>query len=407
MSLSTDPDQSSIWRVFTYPTFSAMWAGMVLFNLGIWLNEIAAGWLMTSMTSEPIYVAMLQFCLNLPIFLLALPAGWLGDRVNRRDLLLVIQLALIAILSILVFLVLNDLITPVSLLFFTALTGAAVAVSSPARQATWTMIVPPAQRRSALALAAIGFNGSRTVGPTLGGIAVASFGAGYAYLCHVIGLLIVTVIVFFWRAEPPAPRAQGSNMISDIVASLRYLKGDEVLLRCTLRLLFFMLTASVLWVLLPLIGRALSEGNAIIYSLCVASVGAGSIIGGFPVPKIQRRHGTEPLLASGSALGAFALLVLGISDQLLVSLVATFAFGVGWIFVTAAIGVTIQLSVRDEFRARILSISLVSFAAAGMIGALIWGALASVFGVAACLAVGAVSMGLLYLAGRRFLPVRS
>ena len=97
-SLSKNTDGAgSAWRPFQYTTFTVLWAATILSNIGSWMQNAAAGWLMTSLSPEPFTVALVQAATTLPMFLFSLPAGALADIVDRRRVLIVVQIAAVVI----------------------------------------------------------------------------------------------------------------------------------------------------------------------------------------------------------------------------------------------------------------------------------------------------------------------
>src|SRR5512134_3093090 len=104
VELSPGVDRSP-WSPFRHSTFTVLWIATVVSNIGTWMQNAAAGWLMTGLSTDPLIVALVQVATSLPMFLFVLPAGALADIIDRRRLLLVAQVAaavIIAILSLLV-----------------------------------------------------------------------------------------------------------------------------------------------------------------------------------------------------------------------------------------------------------------------------------------------------------------
>src|SRR5271169_7056525 len=89
-------ESASAWSPFGYRTFTIIWIGTVVSNIGGWMSTAASGWLMTSLDSSPISVSMVQVATSLPMFLLAIPAGALSDIVDRRKFLLFGELSIMA-----------------------------------------------------------------------------------------------------------------------------------------------------------------------------------------------------------------------------------------------------------------------------------------------------------------------
>lgn len=134
----------SPWTPFYHSTFAVLWVATVLSNIGTWMQNAAAGWLMTALNPSALIVALVQVATSLPMFLFVLPAGALADIIDRRHLLVAVQVAATAIVAILSVLVWAGSVTPWIFLAFTFLVGTTSAFISPAWQAIVPQLVPRA-----------------------------------------------------------------------------------------------------------------------------------------------------------------------------------------------------------------------------------------------------------------------
>ena len=161
---------------FRHPVFSALWTATVVSNIGTWMQNAAAGWLMAGLTQDAFIVSMVQVATMLPMVLLGLPAGALADIVDRRKLLIGVNGALTIIVAGLGFLVWLGRVTPEILLFFTFLVGAASALIAPSWQAIVPSLIPRKDLQAAISLNSVGINISRAVGPALAGLIIGAIG---------------------------------------------------------------------------------------------------------------------------------------------------------------------------------------------------------------------------------------
>ena len=142
-----EPSTTTAWSPFRHGAFAVLWSATVVSNTGTWMQNAAAGWLMTTLDPDPVAVSLVQVASSLPMFLLALPGGALADIVDRRRLLILVQIVVTIIVALFGLLVWWDRVSPAALLIFTFLTGAAAALIAPA----WQSIVPQLVSRSELA----------------------------------------------------------------------------------------------------------------------------------------------------------------------------------------------------------------------------------------------------------------
>src|SRR5215469_284132 len=180
------PDQHSIFAPLREPLFRTLWITALISYTGSWMQNIATGWLMTTLTSSPVWVSLVQVALSLPVFLIALPAGALADMVDRRKFLLVTQASMVAAATVLGVLTITGRVTPQLLLVFTFLLGTGAVMNEPAWQALIPDLVPREKLSSAVALNSAGFNIARAVGPALGGLVIATAGSGTAFLLNAL-----------------------------------------------------------------------------------------------------------------------------------------------------------------------------------------------------------------------------
>ncbi len=169
---------ASAWSPFRHRAFAVLWLATVISNIGTWMYNAAAGWLMLTLNADPLIVSLVQVATSLPMFLFALPAGAIADIVDRRRFLLVVQIAVTVITVAIAVLVWLSLVTPALLLTFTFLLGVGAALTAPAWQAIVPQLVPREALSGAVVANSVGVNISRAIGPALGGVVIG--GAGIA-----------------------------------------------------------------------------------------------------------------------------------------------------------------------------------------------------------------------------------
>src|SRR5256885_11723183 len=166
---SSSAKVGSPFSPFGHPEFAVLWTATVIANIGSWMYSAASGWLMTSLSPEPLIVSMVQVATTLPMFLFALPAGALADIVDKRKFLIAVEIAVTIISAIFAAIVWLGLTTPLNLLVFTFLIGAGSALTAPAWQSVVPQLVPKYDLQPAIAANSVGINLSRAVGPALAG----------------------------------------------------------------------------------------------------------------------------------------------------------------------------------------------------------------------------------------------
>src|SRR5579862_1668084 len=197
----------SAWSPLRLPLFRNRWLASLVSNLGSWMQDTSATWLMALLTTSPLLIALMQTAASLPVLLLGLPAGATADIFDRRRLLIFWQtwmLAAAAALSVLTF---GGGIGPATLLSLTLVLNLGAAMNNPAWQAIVPELVPRSELAAAISLNSAAYNLARAVGPALGGLTMAAFvsariGGGVSFLLNAASFLFVIVVLYQWKRQP-------------------------------------------------------------------------------------------------------------------------------------------------------------------------------------------------------------
>jgi MFS family permease len=181
--------------------FRSLWIATIVSNVGSWMQDVGAGWLMTSLSSSPSVVALVEAADSIPVMLLALPAGALADIIDRRRLLIATQVYLLIVTGALGILTLLDMTTTWMLLGFTFALGVGAALTMPAWSATVPDLVPNDELSSAVALNSIAINVSRAIGPAIAGVLVAAVGAWLVFILNALSYVGILAVLVRWRRE--------------------------------------------------------------------------------------------------------------------------------------------------------------------------------------------------------------
>ena len=389
--LAAEPPPSS---PFAYSAFTVIWIATVLSNIGTWMHDVGAGWLMTSLSPSPFFVALVQTAGALPVFLLSLLAGALADTMDRRRLLLIVQIAMGVVALALGFIVWAGLTTPWVLLGFTLLMGVGTALSAPAWQAIVPSLVPRASLQQAIATNSVGINVSRAIGPALAGIIITSLGVAIPFFVNALSFIVVVAALFWWKppvaADKRLPREQ---LFSAMRAGVRFALHSAPLKATLLRAVAFFVFASAYWALLPVIVRQVLQGGAMLYGIILGCVGAGAVIGAMVLPPLRKKLGPDRSVMAGTLGTVLTLVVFAVVPHPVVAGVFSFLAGASWIMVLTSLNVSAQVALPDWVRARGLSIFVTVFFGSMTAGSMIWGQAAVHLGVPAALlaaAAGAV-----------------
>ncbi|HEY2117273.1 MAG TPA: MFS transporter [Candidatus Angelobacter sp.] len=381
------------------PLFRSLWIAAVISYTGSWMQNVATGWLMTSLTSSPMWVALVQVAVSLPVLLIALPAGALADIVDRRKFLLFTQASMVAAATVLGIMTLTGTVTPHVLLIFTFLLGVGAVMNDPAWQSLTPDLVPPNQLGAAVALNSAGFNIARAIGPALGGLLIAAIccgatGSGWAFLLNAVSFFGVILFLYHWKPAKAEQRNGATTFAGAIGIGLRYARQDSRIRTVLVRTLLFSLFASVFWALLPLIA---SKFGAEGFGAMLAFFGLGALGGAGVLALVRRRFSPDAVIAYATLVFAVALCGLVRSPSLAVASAFSAAAGLAWISILATLNLAAQTAAPAWIRARVISMYVLVLQGGLALGSAVWGAVASNSSVqfALTFAAAALTAGLL------------
>jgi MFS family permease len=371
------------------PMFCKLWIAAVISYIGTWMQNVGAGWYMTSLTNSTLMVSLVQVAMSLPVFLVALPAGALADMIDRRKLLLITQWWMVAAAAALGILVILGALTPWSLLFFTFLLGLGAVMNDPAWQAITPEVVSQERFASAVALNSAGFNIARAVGPALGGIIVSLAGAGMVFLLNAASFLGVIFFLYRWKNVPHPASQRLVRMREAVAGGILHLRASKPVQSVLVRTGLFSIFASVLWALLPLVAKPYGARG---YGILVGSFGVGALIGAGLLPVFRHKFSINKVFVLATLLYASAVLVLSRAEGLLFLSLVLLCGGIGWITILASLNVSAQTMAPAAIRARALSMYVLVLQGGMAAGSALWGAVAGEAGMPA--AFMAASVGL-------------
>ena len=382
----------STWAPLRIGVFRALWLAVLVSNVATWMQTVGAQWLLVNQPRAPILVALVQTADYLPDVAFGLVGGVLADTFDRRRLLMAIQGFLVIAGAALAALTFAGLMPPALLLTFTFLIGCGSVVVLPAYQALVPDLVPRAQLHAASALSSISINIARAAGPAIAGVVIAQAGVGAVFALNTAMYLLFLVVLLVWRPRASATPGRREQFISAMRAGGRYVRYAPVVRRILLRSALFLLPASALWSLLPLIASRRLALGADGYGLLLGALGVGAIAGVVILPRARSRLSINALLAASGIVFAVALAVVVLISSAIAVLVVLLLAGMAWVAFLSTINAELQLFLPAWVRARGLSVyQMVLFGAQGF-GALAWGALAEPIGIMPTFLIAAVVM---------------
>jgi len=385
-------------RAVRHRDFRLFWSGQLVSLIGTWMQSVGQSWLVLELTNSPFRLGMIGALQFGPILLFSFLSGAISDRVRKRRMLIGTQTALMLQAFTLSALVWSGHVQFWHVALLAALYGLANTLDMPARQSFVAHLVPRGDLMNAIALNSAVFNGARVVGPAAAGLLVARYGTAAAFLFNGLSFLAVIAALAAIRTEGAPRPPSGLGMGAEIAEGVRYALGTPRIALVFGLLLSVSLFVVNMNVLVPLIARNVLNQGAHGFGLLMASLGVGAVMGALTVAGLAM--GRPPVgFVVGPAIAA-ALLLVGLSFVHHFGLAAAVLMALGFaqiVFMTSC-NTTVQLTVPDELRGRIMGLYALVFAGMTPIGSLLMGTIAERWGVARACAVGG-TMGLLLVSG--------
>lgn len=381
-----------VWGALRQPLFRAVWIAALISYIGTWMQNMAAGWLMTSLTSSPLMISMVQAAMSFPVFLIALPAGALADLVDRRRLLLITQSWMVAAAFMLAILTIRETVSPAIVLFFTFLLGLGAVMNDPAWQAITPEIVSDRCLPPAVALNAAAFNIARAVGPALAGVIIAATSnSGWVFLINAISFFGVIFVLVGWKRSYRPSDSLARHLFPAIRQGVSHVAHDSTLKAVLVRTGVFSFCASALWALLPAIAR---QHGSVGYGMLYGSLGLGALAGAALIHPIRRKLSTDAFVGGATLVFAGATFAASYCGIFWLECLVFICAGLGWICTIANLNLVAQTCSPDWVRARMLSMYVLVLQGGMSIGSGVWGAIADRIGIDFALTYAAIGLAL-------------
>ena len=383
------------------------YGGQVVSLVGTWMQQMALGWLVYRLTNSPFMLGLIGFSSQAPALLFSPFAGIVADRTNRHRLVLLIQVLFMLQAALLAALVWTKQEQLWQLVLLSACLGVITAFDLPARQ---TFLVDMLDDNEQLT-SAIGINSSintlgRLIGPFVAGLFVAWAGEGICFLVNAVSYVAVIGALLMVKSKQPAADPSRSSALSQLKEGFAYTIGFTPIRDLIVFLSLIGLFAMPFAVLMPAFAKDVFHGNASTLGFLTGASGAGSLFGAL---LLTSRKGTRDLsrwIIAGCVLFGSALITLGFSTFLPLSLLAVAVIGFGSMILMAGSNTVIQTIVDEDKRGRVMSFVIMAFMGLSPIGCMAAGAVANLIGVGrTVVATGILTLALALIFGARVMRI--
>lgn len=377
---ATGADDLSPWTPLRNKVFLALFAAQLVSNLGTFMHNVGAAWLMGDLGASSAVIAGVQTATFLPVFLVGIPAGALADLFDRRRLLIGTQLAMLVSAALLAGLTFADKLSPIGVLGLTFMLGTGAALMSPA----WSAIQPDLVRKEhfsqAVSLGSLAYNVGRAIGPAIGGLIIARAGPEWVFLINAVSFLGTITVLFLWR--PAANAAAGGQpretFTGAAIAGLRYAIHSPLMHVVLARTGLLMLPSAAMFALLPIVVRGQLHWSSGGYGVLLGCFGVGAAAGAVLRPRVVRLLHPDAVIGVASLVLAGTLLVQGYVHSRVAVGVALAAAGFMWSISTTTTNVSAQAVLPAWVRARGMALYSMVLTGSIAVGSALSGLIANV-----------------------------
>ncbi len=398
---AAEPGRTSAWSALEHRDFRLFWIGLVVSNVGTWMQQFGLGWLIVQLATKdgvpqlaPFYLGLAGLARAVPGLAFGLFGGVVADRADRRRLLLVTQSSAAVVAAILGILTISGQINIVEIILISALNSIIFSFDAPTRQAMVPRLVSDKELMSAIGLNSAAFNGATLVGPLLGGVLIIPLGVGGLMILNAISYISIVVALLLMRPQPVVDYGPRLSTLDSIREGISFIRGDPVLRWVVaLSVVTALLTRPYIQ-LLPAEAQLLGVG-ALELSWLLAASGGGALVGALLTASLGgwRRRGA---LLTGAAFAHGTLLLLfGVQRTVVGAMVFVGLTSLAVMVFMGMATTLMQTRAPDALRGRVMSVQTMVFIGFMPLGQMLLGTVGTLAGINNAFLVGGAIVTLL------------
>src|SRR5499426_1297529 len=369
-------------RALQHRNFRLFFGGQSISLVGTWITRVATSWLVYRLTGSELLLGVAGFAGQIPTLIIAPFAGVLVDRHDRRRILVLTQVASLIQSALLAVLTFTDLITVTQIVWLQVIQGIINSFDTPARQAFVSEMVE--DRRdlpNAIALNSSMVNGTRIIGPSIGGLLIAAFGEGWCFAIDAISYVAVIASIVAMRVRPRAHQeAAEMHLLEELHHGWKYV-FHSIPIRSALLLVAIVSTAGTPYtVLMPAIAAQVLHGGPNTLGLLMTATGVGALTGALYLAQRESVLGLGRIIMWASAVFGIGLVIFSLTTSLWPAFLVLAIAGCGFMIQLAATNTILQTIVEERLRGRVMSFYTMAFFGTVPIGSLLGGILADRYG---------------------------
>ncbi|MFA5393751.1 MAG: MFS transporter [Candidatus Ratteibacteria bacterium] len=370
--------------------FRIFWFGQFLSLCGSWIQNVAQGWLVLSVTNSVFLMGLTGAIAGLPILIFSLVGGVVADHVNKRSFLILTQ-ALAALLAlILAILISLKIITFWHIALIAGFSGLVMAFDSPARQAFFAEIVPREDLANAIAINSAVFNTTRILGPVLAAFAIAGLGMASAFYLNSLSFLPAIVALYFIRGNFRPQHKSEQTITSSLFQGANYVWKNKRIRVLIIQISLVSIFGMSSQILMPVFARDILHLGVRGLGYLMAFFGFGSLLGAVFVVLSSHLPRRERFVYIGGLVMSVSLILFALSQNAILSYLLLIPTGWGLITQSVTINSLLQNYAPDALRGRVMGFFVFTFMGMMPIGSFQAGLFAHLWGTPAAVIIGGI-----------------
>lgn len=363
----------SVFSSLRTRNFLLYFVGQCISLSGSWIQYVAMSWLVYRITGSIMLLATVALLNQLPNLVFTPLAGVLSDRFDKFKIIIIAQILFMLQALLLAYLTLSDNIEVWHLLGLSLFTGIVASIEAPSRQSFYSKLVPAKDMTNAIALNSTTINGSRFIGPTIGGVLIAMLGEGYCFLINAISYIAVIAALFMMSLTPHKPKTTQMSILSEMKEGITYVVGFLPLRAVLLFVAVVSFFALPFMSVIPALVKDVLGGDSTLLGYVNSSIGAGALVASLILAARKRVKGLGKMVTLSGIVMGVALMIMAFTNSGVVACLLAFPLGLSMIGSMAASNTLLQTIVDDDKRGRVMSFFTMAFVGMSPVGGMIYG----------------------------------
>jgi MFS family permease len=390
--MTNEPERLGIGRALRHRNYRLFFSGQSVSLIGTWITRIATSWLVYRLTNSALLLGLVGFAGQIPTLLLAPIAGVIVDRRNRHRILIWTQVFSAAQSLALALFAFTGAITVGWVLVLQVLQGIINAFDTPARQAfVVQMVADKADLPNAIALNSTMVNGSRIIGPSIGGIIKAPLGEGWFFMIDAISYVAVIASLLAMEVSDAKPKPSGESVVEELRDGFRYVAGFMPVRTALILLAIVSAMGMPYTVLMPVIASNVLHGGPHTLGFLMTASGLGAVAGALYLASRRTVLGLGRVMTLATLTFGAGLVVFGLVRSLWLALIVLPFVGAGFMIEMASTNTILQTITEERLRGRVMAFYTMAFLGTAPIGSLLAGVAAARIGATNTIVLGGIA----------------